>query len=295
MLRAALGLFLAAAVAPQNMVLREAAWTAPDGDLAIALTTAPGECLARTDALIETGRALFRSPYLLGGPAARAGLSCDACHSEGRANARFLLPELSGAAGTADVTAEWASKTRGDGVHNPVVIPDLAGVAGKTAFGGRRDPTLDLFVRGVIVEEFQGQEPSPRAFAGVLAYLRALEPAACVAPARLTLARAADDVRRAAAAAEASAALGDDATTRALALAVQDRMARIAERLPSPLFDAERRQLQMLSRELSDARTASAFGPAWIARFDASIARVARRERRTYFNAKTLRKALETP
>jgi len=294
-LRTALALLFIAAAAPQDALLREAAWTAPGGDLAAALTAGPGECLARTDALVETGRALFRSPYLLGGPAARVGLSCDACHSEGRRNAHFLLAELSDAAGTADVTAEWASKTRGDGVRNPVIIPDLVGVAGKTTFGGRREPSLETFVRGVIVEEFQGQEPSPRAFAGVLAYVRALEPGACAAPAPLTVAAAADDVRRAVVAAQASASLGDDRTTRALALAVQDRIARIAERLPAPLFDADRRRLQILSRDVASARDASSFGPAWLVRFDAAVARIARRERRTHFDATTLRKALETP
>jgi hypothetical protein len=290
----AAALLLIAAAPASAPVLREIAWIDPAADPARIATHMPGECLARADALIETGRALFRSPQLLGGPAARVGLSCESCHTEGRANAHFLLPELTDRPGMADVTSEWASKVRGDGVANPVAIPDLVGVSRKETFGSQGERSLQTFVRSVIVDEFQGHEPPPRAVAGLMAYLGALDAAACAPEGRVTLASTADEVRRAVVAAHASADAGDAETTRALLLAGQDAMARLAERLPSPAFNTDRRRFEALSRELAAADAAVVFGPSWMARFDAAIARVQRRERRTYFNPDVLRAALVT-
>ena len=285
-------LLLAGADAP--LLLREQAWTAPGETRAYDMTHAPTECVAARTPATEIGRALFRTPVLLGGPAARAGLSCQACHSNGRVNARFLLPELTDRAGAADVTSEWASAVRGDGVANPIDIPDLAGVGARSAFGRARDPSLEHFVRGVIVEEFQGAAPPAQAEAGLFAYLRALEQCAPgMAP--VTLAGAAGDVRRALAAAESA----DAPTARLLLLAAQDGMGRIVERLPPRRFARERRSLEALSRELGamrggDVHAAMQTGlPGWRARFDAVAARAARRERHTYFNEPTLRRALQ--
>jgi hypothetical protein len=192
------------------------------------------------------------------------------------------------------VTSEWSSRVRGDGVMNPVDIPDLAGVAQRPALGHARDPSLEHFVRGVIVDEFQGVEPPAQAFDGVIAYLRAQD--ACAAgTAAVTLASAADDVRRALAAAENA----DAATARLVLLAAQDAMGRVAERLPVRRFGRERRDLERLSRELGALRGASDVHvalttalPGWRPRFDAVAARIARRERQTYFNEATLRAAL---
>ena len=287
-------LVFVAGAAPNSILLREQAWTT--GADARAFLEEPAECLASRDLRVETGRALFRSPALLGGPAARAGLSCNACHSGGRRNARFLLPELTDRAGAADVTSEWASRTRGDGVANPVEIPDLNGVTHRDAFGGVRDPSLEHFVHGVMVEEFQGQEPSAEVMASVLAYLRALDEGECTrGAAPISLASTADDVRRALAAAEQS----DAPTARLLLLAAQDAVGRIVERLPARKFSRDRARFERLSRDLGALRrddvheAVSAAAPAWRARFNAAVARVARKERRTYFNEATLQAALE--
>jgi hypothetical protein len=284
------------AAAPSTQLLREQAWTAASETLARDLTHAPGECLARTAPDIEIGRALFRSPNLLGGQAARAGLSCHACHSNGGINTRFMLPELTNRAGHSDVTSEWASATRGDGVMNPVPIPDLVGAAGHATFGQAREPSLETFVRGVIVDEFQGEPPSDQAFSGMIAYLRALRLSACpTTDIAITLASASEDVRRAITAAESA----DPETARAVLLAAQDMMGRIVERLPSQRFTRDRRRLEQLSRELGALRNAddvraalATAAPGWRTRFDAAVARVARREERTYFNEATLREAL---
>jgi hypothetical protein len=291
-------LVLTGAAAPGALLLREQAWTAPGQTLAYDLTHAPGECLAATRAPeTEIGRALFRSPGLIGGPASRAGLSCNACHSNGRVNARFLLPELTDRAGFADVTSEWASHVRGDGVTNPLPIPDLAAVRHGLGFGHLREPSMERFVHSVIVDEFQGQPPPAQAFDGMIAYLVALRSDPCVeGMIRLTLHDAADDVRRAVAAAETS----DAATAKLLLLAGQDAIGRIAERLPARAFSRDRSRFETLARELAAMRNAEDVSaamatavPGWRARFDAAVTRTARREARTYFNEATLRRALE--
>jgi hypothetical protein len=283
------------AVAPSSAIfLREQAWM-PGAD-ARAFLEEPAECLASRDRAVETGRALFRSPALLGGPAARAGLSCNACHSGGRRNARFLLPELTDRAGAADVTSEWSSKVRGDGIANAVDIPDLNGVTQRDAFGQRREPSLHVFVHGVIVEEFQGEELSAATMDSVLAYLRALDEGECSGRGTqaITLASTADDVRRAVTATEGA----DAETASLLLLSAQDAMGRIVERLPARRFAAERTRLEALSRELGAMRNGDVSVaidtalPGWRARFDAAVARVGRRERQTYFNERTLNRAL---
>lgn len=288
-------LLLAAAAPAPSVLLREQAWTPVSPERARVLTHAPGECLAQRTPQTEIGRALFRSPALLGGPAARAGLSCNACHSNGRVNAHFLLPELTDRPGAADVSSEWSSKIRGDGVMNPRDIPDLAGIGQRTAFGHAGEPSLERFVHNVIEEEFQGEPPPAQAFAGLIAYLRALDAQSCAAEAPITLANAANDVHRALAATRTA----DAPTARLLLYAAQDSIGRIVERLPAPRFAADRRTLEALSRDLGAWRNQDDLAlvladatPAWIARFDAAIARLPRRERRTYFNQRTLSRAL---
>lgn len=291
----AAGLLIAASPGAPH-VLREQAWTAPSATLAHDLTRAPGECLARSTSETEIGRALFRSPVLLGGPAARLGLSCNACHPNGRVNAHFFLPELTDRAGAADVTSEWASHVRGDGVMNPVDIPDLVGVGERATHGRLRDPSLEHFVASVIGEEFQGPSPPPQAFDGLLAYLRALDSASCPSgDVPITLMSAAGDVRRALAAADEA----DPQIATLLLASAQDALGRIAERLPPRRFARDRARFETLARELGAMRggdiaaNLDAALPAWRARFDAAVTRIARHERQTYFNETTLRGALQ--
>lgn len=286
-------LAIGAATPPATILLREQAWM--PGAEARAFLEEPAECLASRDHNVEAGRALFRSPSILGGPAARAGLSCNACHSGGRRNARFMLPELTDRAGAADVTSEWSSRVRGDGVANAIDIPDLQGVTTRSTFGQAHDPSLEHFMHGVIVDEFQGHEPSAEVMASLAAYLRALDEGECarrLAP--VTLSTAAEDVRRAVAAADGA----DAATAQLVLLAAQDAMGRIVERLPARRFARERRTFEALSRELGAMRrgdvraNAETALPGWRTRFDAAVTRVARRERQTYFNERTLTRAL---
>jgi hypothetical protein len=296
-LKAALAALVLAATASSAAphLLRAQVWAGQSASLAHDLTHAPRECVGALSPQAQAGRALFRSPGLLGGPAARVGLSCNACHSNGRVNATFLLPELTNRAGAADVTSEWASKVRGDGVINPRPIPDLAGVGSRPTHGQHNDPSLEHFVHSVIEEEFQGAPPSPQAFDDLVGYLRALDAHSCGGEVRISLRDGANDVRRAVSAAQDA----DAPTASALLLAAQDGVGRVVERLPGAQFGRQRAALEARSRELgamrysADVRAALDTGAAgWNARYDAIVAQIAPRERQTYFNEATLRAAL---
>lgn len=131
---------------------------------------------------LALGRVAFESPALLGGAAARMGLSCSSCHINGRGNPNFFVEGVSGTPGTADVTSSLFSKVRGNGAFDPVPIPDLAARDGKQ-IEDRKSQAFRDKVRGLIVEEFDGQEPPPKVFDAVLAYLDNLDIADCVDPA----------------------------------------------------------------------------------------------------------------
>lgn len=215
--------------------LAELRWLDPAADPVAALTTRPDECLpaptSGAPALeIDVGRAAFRSPLLLGGQAARAGLSCESCHQEGRDNPTFHFPGLSGPPGTADITSSLLSSHRGDGVANPRSIPDLS--ARKAELRIRQDPddrALETFIQGLVVEEFDGQPPPPAVLAGLAAYVRALEPC----KRRLRPLRVADylsDARRAARAGAGLLGSGDSASALVMIAAARARLGQIDER-----------------------------------------------------------------
>jgi hypothetical protein len=272
--------------AREGPILKEFLWIAPDADKTLAASRAPGDCEALTlSPQAEIGRTVFRSPGLLGGPAARLGLSCEACHTNGRANALFFLPELTTKAGHADVTSEWSSKVRGDGVMNPVAIPDLAGVALRPTFGAARDQSLRHFVRGVIVEEFQGVAPDGEMLDALVAYLSALDAAACESSAPVTLAGAGADVLRAHA---AMAHARDEQTRAVMAFSVRHALERIVERLPEPRFTPTRARLQSLARAVGQDSASDL----WAAQFQVELKYLQRHVRATYFHAPTLRRAL---
>lgn len=199
-----------------------------------ALTRQPRECLdpAADAKLVAIGRAAFRDPLLLGGQGARAQLSCATCHPSGRANPAFLLPELSDKPGTADVTSSLMSSHRGNGVFDPKPIPDLT-APGKIS----RDPAspaLATFVHGLITEEFDGNEPPPLAFKGLLAYLRALR--ACRPDAReaITVDAAIADTGAAMRAARDALSLGDRPAARLMIGAARMMLGNIDERYDLP-------------------------------------------------------------
>lgn len=172
--------------------LRALRWIAPGADKVRALTTEPVSCrnpdeamarIALDDGLsfstVDIGQLAFESPALLGGAAARMGLSCASCHLNGRNNPDFFVEGASGAPGTADVTNSLFSKTRGNGAFDPVPIPDIAARDGKQ-IKDRLSPEFHTKVHGLIVDEFDGREPGEQIFQEVVAYMDGLVP--CVDP-----------------------------------------------------------------------------------------------------------------
>ena len=249
-------LLLVGASAPRQLPIRESRWLKTP-DLVSDLTRQPVECIAwpkdaKARRSAEIGRALFRSPLLLGGQAARAGLSCASCHRNGRTNPHFHFPGISGDPGTADVTASLMSEKRGDDIFNPKPIPDLGGERKKLKVVGT--PKLRTFVHGLIAEEFTGPEPSPAALGAVVAYVSALSPSACkgAATVPITLGSKLGEVDAAVALAATAYASGDEATGRALLGAARSALGAIDERFQVPGLELSRAQLKAASAELFD-------------------------------------------
>ena len=250
---AALSVLIAAVAggALGDQPIRAMLWVAPGAAPARALGSAPTECLKLpTDPAlalkVEIGRAAFRTPVLLGGQAARGHITCETCHREGRDNPDFLFPGVSGAAGTADVTNSLFSTHRGNGIDDPKPIPDLSGPKAKL----KVDQTpatqkLEPFLHGLITEEFDGPEPTPAVMAGVAAYVRALDPAACPARARqpLGVALLMSDARRALKAARAEREAGDAATAVTMVASARSRLGLIDERFVGAGLTADRARL----------------------------------------------------
>ena len=255
---------LAGAGAVDFSVIHAARWLAPGLDRAVALGSARTECLSPAHDpeqayLIEVGRAAFRTPLLLGGQAARAGVACESCHQGGRGNPDFFFPGLSGAPGTADVTSSLFSSHRDDGIDNPKPIPDLSGP--KDRLKVSQDPgstALSSFIHGLITEEFDGAEPPPEVLAGVAAYVRALSPTACPTQPRQPL-RARDfamNAQRAARAAGLALEHKDPATAVFLVGAARTQLGLISERFDQPGSGAARAALRTADLDLQAARAA---------------------------------------
>ena len=114
--------------AEANPSIRAVSWLSKEGAFE-ALTTEPavgfrieGLFLDRSNEIL-TGEALFHTPSLLGGQAAKAGISCASCHVNGQGNPHFQFPGISGQPGTADATHNFFSSHRGDDKFNPVSHP----------------------------------------------------------------------------------------------------------------------------------------------------------------------------
>lgn len=282
--------------------LRAQAWLAPQADPVRALTTAPQECLSPTAdpqvrLSVEIGRAAFRTPTVLGGQAARAGLSCESCHRAGRGNRDFLFPGVSGPPGTADVTSSLFSSHRGDDVDDPRPIPDLSG-----GRAGLKVAAADLapFIHGLITEEFDGPEPPPAVLTGLAAYVRALSPAACprANAEAITVKALMADTRRAIAAADALTARDDRPAAGVMVAAARARLFLIDERYAA--LPGERRRLRAADTRLAevagalrehrpDARRRLADWSADSVKLEAALTR---REARSLFNPNHLAAAL---
>jgi len=244
---------LVAADAPKQIPIRDVRWLAV-GVPVERVNELPPECYraptnAKERRSAEIGRVAFRAPLLLGGQAARVGLSCSSCHRNGRTNPDFHFPGVSSAPGTADVTTSILSSHRGDGTFNPKPIPDLAGDPAKRIV--TRDPRkrdLEKFIHGLITKEFDGPEPPREVLDGVAAYVRAIGPSNC---------EGGDiDVTAASLLLEIDLALKlardepDRPTARLLIGAARSNLGRIDERFELPAVNADRRLLDDADAEL---------------------------------------------
>ena len=155
-------------------------WVSDGVDPVAHLMSQPATCLiAPKDPAVQRGELLFNSPLLLGGQAAKAGLSCASCHRNGRGNPDFVFAGISGAPGTADVTSGLFSKVRADQVFNPVAIPDLAAPEGHVLVDRDGSGALEAFLAAQVTEEFSGAAPNGLAIEDLAAYIRSLDIAAC--------------------------------------------------------------------------------------------------------------------
>ena len=302
---AALLLALAAAADKGPLPLSEARWL-PRERLFDGLTSQPRECLrpAGNEAerqAIAIGRAAFSAPLLLGGQAARAGLSCASCHKSGRGNPDFSFPGLSSGPGTADVTSSIMSSHRGDGTHNPKPIPDLADPP-RLASHDRESRALERFIRGLIVEEFDGREPTPAVLRGLTEYVRAVDSKACHTEGRepVMLEPMLSDARAALTAALPALDRGDRATAVFLVGAARSQLGRIDERFRLPGLERSRELLRRSDRELAEIAAAIRGGSAgasqqihaWNRGSLALMRELRRQERRSLFSKTVLRRHL---
>jgi hypothetical protein len=293
---AALPLLLAAVADAPHLPIAEARWVVPEARFE-TLTRQPAECLSWPGAAaarrsVAIGRAAFRAPLLLGGQAARAGLSCASCHRNGRGNPHFSFPGLSGAPGTADVTSSLMSSHRGDGTINPRPIPDLA-TGPSTVPHDRQSRALETFIRGLIVEEFDGPEPPPAVLNGLADYVRAMTPAACRGAGPIGL-----DMELAHVAAALATARGTDRDSMKLLVgAARSQLGRIDQRFQLPGLEPERSLLREADGGLAaiqhlGSAPASAAIDRWLQHWPAKLRTMRRKEARSLFNPAILRRTL---
>lgn len=264
-----------------------------------SLASAPATCLqypSEQEPLVQAGLALFNTPGLLGGQAAKAGLSCASCHNNGRDNPHFLLSGVSEKPGSADVTSSFFSLARGNARFDPVPIPDLA-MAGKVS----RDPAigaLEPFIRNLIVEEFSGEEPSTVTLKSLATYVRATKP--CVSNDKAPISRRLYDqiaiINGALTIAGKLADRGDRKHEMSLLIAAaRHQLGLISERYAGPKLNRERALLLAASRELQSLAQKGGSAKAitdWQARFDTGLAeRLFQKEDQSLYNPKLLARA----
>lgn len=302
----ALAAGIAGAESPSAPPLREMRWTDPSlsrADVVRALTTEPAECLkapedSAAEARIAIGRAVFHAPLLLGGQAARAGVSCASCHRAGRGNASFVFPGVSGAPGTADVTSSLFSSKRGDGVFNPKRIPDLA-VDPVTVDRNPAKPDLRHFIHGQIVEEFDGLEPPAAVLDGIAAFVTASR-GRCGGDVARTATREAEATKAAVRAAQQLLAVPDQPAAHLLIAAARSALGRLDERYAGvpgigrrlKARDADLRQAQVLAT--SDPAAAIAALGRWSQRFDKDAEAMVAAQDQSLYSPQMLETTLST-
>lgn len=126
--------------------------------------------------LVNLGDLAFNSNLVLGGPARRAGMSCSTCHVNGAGNGKLYIPGMSSRPGNFDTTGPLFNPKANNGLLDPVRIPSLRGARFLAPYGNDgRTTSLRDFVRNVIVNEFDGPEPSPTILDAIVAYIEDID------------------------------------------------------------------------------------------------------------------------
>ena len=122
--------------------------------------------------LVAYGDMLFDSPLLFGGSARDLGIACSSCHNRGDVNRTFYIPGISLRPGGVDVDGGFFNPAANDHRFDPLDIPSLRGVRFTAPYGrDGRTASLREFVRGVVVHEFAGAEPTPLMLDALVAYM----------------------------------------------------------------------------------------------------------------------------
>ena len=148
--------------------------------------------------LFNLGDMLFSSPAIFGGPARKAGMSCNTCHQQGAGNAKLYVPGLSTRPGNFDTTGALFNPKTDNGVLDAVTPPSLRGAKVLAPYGhDGRYGSLRLFIRNVVVNEFAGAEPTPQVLDALVTYVREISflPNGKLTAGRLT-GKASDAARR---------------------------------------------------------------------------------------------------
>ncbi len=150
--------------------------------------------------MVNLGDLAFNSNLILGGPARRAGMSCGTCHVNGAGNGKLFIPGMSTRPGNFDTSGPLFNPRAHNRVRDPVRIPSLRGARLLAPYGNdARIASLREFVRNVIVNEFDGPEPTPSILDAIVAYIEDIDflPNLNLGPGgRLVVARANDAQRR---------------------------------------------------------------------------------------------------
>lgn len=282
-------------------------WLNPNGDRVMALTRAIPEPLklkgidADQRFLVELGRIAFRAPDTLGGLAARWGMSCQTCHTNGGRNAAFFVEGLSGAPGTFDATNAVFNKVTQDHVLNPLPIPALYQVAHTAPYAhDGRYVRLEDMVTHVIGEEFDGTPPEPLVFQGLIAYLSALGAPESEKTVKLNFRNAYRDVARGSRTLETALKLEDSRLVQFIVQALRRDLGRMAARFPGePDIQELLVNLSLGLRQIARDAQGGDFALARIslASFERALerakSRLSRRAPHSLYDPKTLRAALE--
>jgi hypothetical protein len=126
--------------------------------------------------MVNLGDLAFNSNLILGGAARRAGMSCGTCHVNGAGNGKLYIPGMSTRPGNFDTTGPLFNPKAHNRARDPVRIPSLRGARFLAPYGNDgRIASLRDFVRNVIVNEFDGAEPSPAILDAIVAYIEDID------------------------------------------------------------------------------------------------------------------------